>query len=71
MLVGLGATVSVIVGVMEGVGEGTVAVGVNVAVVVGVLVAKMALNGFFAPVATETMMRMPANASKPANTPRM
>ena len=68
---GLGAIVSVIVGVNDGVGEGTVAVGVNVAVAVGVLVAKMALNGFFEPVATETMISMPASASKPAKTPRM
>ena len=70
MSVAAGVGVSVIVGVIEGVGDGTVAVGVKVAVGVGVLVANIPLNRLPEPVATLMMMKMPARARIPARPPR-
>jgi len=58
------------VGVMEGVGEGCVAVGVEVSVAVGVLVENNPAKGFLSPPITVTMMKIPSMTRTPANPPR-
>mgnify|MGYP007094537550 CR=1 FL=1 len=71
MTVAEGSGVLVMVGVFEGVGEGTVAVGVKVAVAVGVLVEKIPLNGLPDPETTAMMMKIPSKAKTPASAPSM
>ena len=64
-----GVGVSVMVGVIDGVAEGCVAVGVKVTVTVGVFVENIPAKGLLLPLTTVIMIKMPTITNTPAKPP--